>query len=563
MSTPRIPGFSTDDRPESLAELWERPSGEYPAELWPEDMLREIIVAPTEWIRIEEHYFEDYRHGGRGAVLVGAADAPQALSGESWIGRGLGATGSGTDRDGCPRFDDGLTVRDRGIEVKFLVRVRDQHGLRDRVVEVSHSFLWYWDAIEREDGWYYLNEAGQDQQLIRYEVSKDAWAVDVQALPLRRYLADSGQALIAQVDHVLKVSGDDFQRAELAFESDWARFSWSCVANGLPGDRPHFSRLLGQYAVRGSISAASLRWEFSNEEVDYPELVYDIDPESGSLLKHTCDPDQLGTYFDSDDSRLHYLTPINFLPGVMEKYTSDPERFHVDSTSITCLDLWSVDLSINTADLIEVYLGDIGRDIPARDWPHWLSYNVRPEGAMQKDRFRRDFLAQSASSEDPIGEMKALRRQVNEVAINVFGGPVWRELEESDRVEFERLSFVTTPQSLKIAILSLCKAFIESIDCASIQRFTSASAESESSLARMEDLFEALGGSRASVEPLRALQHVRSKGGIAHMAGRGRADALSRLGIDNMTPKDAFETIIVRVLSTLRELNAFLFQAKD
>ena len=562
MSTPRIPGFLTADRPESLADLWTRPAGEYLAELWPEDTLREMIVAPTRWIRIEEQYFEDYRHGSRGAVLVGAADAPQALSGESWIGRGLGATGTGTDRDGCPRFDNGLTVRDRGIDVKFLVRVRDQHGLRDPVVEVSHSFLWYWDAIERENGWYYLNEAGHDQQLIRYEVSKDAWTVDVQALPLRRYLADSGQALIAQVDHVLKVSGDGFQRAESAIESDWARLSWCCVPDGLSGDRPHFSRLLGQYAVGGSMSAASPRWEFSNEEVDYPELVYDIDPESGSLLKHTCDPDQLGTYFDGDDSGLHYLTPINFRHEVLEKYTSEPERYYVESTGLSCLDLWGVQLSVNTAGLVEVYLGDIGRDIPAQEWPHWQSFNVQPEGNMQEDRFRRDFLAQWASAEDPVREMKLLRGDINEASLKVLSGPIWRELDDSDRVEFERLSFVTTAQSLKVAILSLCKAFIESIDLASVQRYTKVSTDGKS-LESMEHLFEALGGSRDSVEPLRALQQVRSKAGIAHMVSRGRANVLSRMGIDDMAPKAAFETIVARVLTTLRELDGLLTQAGD
>lgn len=563
MSIPRIRGYSTADQLESIADLWTPPAGEYPSELWPHSTLREIVAAPTDWVRVEEHYFENHRHGGRGAVLIGVDDIPRALSYDSWIGHGLGSAGPWSTGGGEMGFDGGLAVEDRGIPVEFLVQVRSQHNLRDPVVEISHSFLWYWDAIETDDGWSYLDEAGYDQPLLRYAVDSDSWSVDVRALELRRYLADAQRVLVAQVDHVPKVAADEFQDLEAIFENDWARFSWACSWNRLPGDRSSFSRLLGKYVLDGSIGAASPRWEYSKAEMDHPEFIYGIDPETGSLLRHTCNPDELGTYFDGNDSGLHYLTPVNFTPDVLSKYTSDPHRYHVQSGYLRCLDLWGVRFSFNTADLVEVYLGDIGRDIPSQEWSHWLNYNVRPEGQMSEDRFRRDFLAQFASSDDPTNDIKRLRVEVNSQAQLVLGGPIWRELDELDQVEFERLFPSTTAQSLKLAVLSLCKAFVEAIDQPCLINYLSSSESDESPLASLENLFNSLGGSRASLEPLRALQQVRSKGGIAHMVSSQRTNALKRLGIHGMDPMRAFQTIAVRIRDVLIELHTLLVQERD
>src|SRR5207245_1040341 len=109
---------------------------------------------------------------------------------------------------------------------------------------------------------------------------------------------------------------------------------------------------------------------------------YTVDPSTGEAVRHTCDPDELGTYFDDDNSRLHYLTPVYFDRAVLSRYVNEPTRYHVTSTRISCLDLWGVAISTNTAGLIEVYLGDLGRDLPPEEWPYWIAHNVAPAGTM-------------------------------------------------------------------------------------------------------------------------------------------------------------------------------------
>lgn len=49
---------------------------------------------------------------------------------------------------------------------------------------------------------------------------------------------------------------------------------------------------------------------------------YDVDAQTGQAIRHTCDPNQLGTYYDPPDtpSRPHYLTPVNFNREVLGRY---------------------------------------------------------------------------------------------------------------------------------------------------------------------------------------------------------------------------------------------------
>jgi hypothetical protein len=90
VSVPSIPGFLNPPSRETLADLWQRPAGAFPDELWPIDNLRAISKAPTGWLTVVEHYFTDAKHGGTGCVLVKVDDSTNALADTTWIGRDLG-----------------------------------------------------------------------------------------------------------------------------------------------------------------------------------------------------------------------------------------------------------------------------------------------------------------------------------------------------------------------------------------------------------------------------------------------------------------------------------------
>jgi hypothetical protein len=140
-----------------LVDLWPRPAGGYPDELWLTDDLRSVTDSPAGWLVVEEHFFTEAKHGGRGCVLFHAQQLAAALGDTSWIGRDLGGIGVWGDN----RFDNGLETSDRDVTVEFFVQARRPSGASLPVVEISHPFLWYWDAFPIKFGWKYLNRGWQ------------------------------------------------------------------------------------------------------------------------------------------------------------------------------------------------------------------------------------------------------------------------------------------------------------------------------------------------------------------------------------------------------------------
>ena len=307
MSVPRIPGYLDSPDASNLLALWLKPDSAYPPQLWPTTILAEIAPDPTGWVTVEETYFNDGVHGGRAAVVV-QSGARIALESTSWVGTELGGVGIWNE----DTFHDGLSASDGDVTTEFFVHARRPSGSTKPIVELCLPFLWYWDAFSVVDGWHYLNRAGRTQELVRWELTEDSWKVQVRALELHQYLAARSQDIVVQVDVVTKVAAPEFDRVDADFQNEWAHFDIHIVHDRGMRETPAFSRLLGQYVVSGLVNSRLPRWQERREDRQYPEFVYGIDAATGQPLKHHCDPDNLGTYFDQDGTRLHYLTPNRF-----------------------------------------------------------------------------------------------------------------------------------------------------------------------------------------------------------------------------------------------------------
>lgn len=558
---PVIPGYLEPPAGDTLLGMWSCPEG-LPDQLWPVNQLRKVSRSPTDWLTIEEHYFTDAEHGGTGCVLVSARDSAAALRGDTgWIGRDLGSFLSGDDGT----FDSGLQGTDRGLQVEFFVHAREAIGTTEPVVEITHPFLWYWDAYPVNDGWKYLNRAGREQDLVRLDVSADSWKVDVRALEFRQFLAASGRSGVLQLDYTPKADLPEFERIDDEFTNEWAHFDFHALHHRSMGDRPAFARLLGRYVVTGLRNVRVPRFEERRQNLDYTTFIHDIDRHTGQPLLHTCDPHQLGTYYDQDDSRLHYLTPIYFKREVLQPYAAEPGRYRLSVTRLACLNLWGIDIAFNSVGLVEVYLGDLGSKLPADEWNHWRSYNVPPQGKMDEGRFRRDFLNQPAPSKNSIGDLRRARVSATETSQKLLGAPLWKALTGDVSAQFESLIGPLSDDSVAMAqpLLTLTKALVDAIDPAPLKAYLGSHESGEQSLRLLTRFAERLGSSHDLTSVLRELQSFRSKGGIAHLAGSGREKAAAELEISGLSNWDAFESVVTRLTTTLIGLTDLMRMALE
>lgn len=555
MSIPLIPGYTSPHSEGTLAQAWGKPDGELPEVLWPRERLEEVVRNPTGWVKLVENFYNEAEHGGAGCILIRPEDASQALERTSWFGRDLGNFGLWDSG----RVDQGLEGLDGETRVEFLAQVRRPSGSKSPIVEISMPFLWFWDAYRVDDGWRYLNRAGREQELVRWNARDDEWIVEVRALELRQFLFRIGRTVVLQRDYVQKRADGTFERVDSEHRSDWAHFHFWAESDGHFGSRPVTAGLMGQFLVSGVDTERAPRFLEREAEREFPEFIYGTDATSGRPLRHSADPDKLGTYYDRDGTRLHYLTPVYFKREVLQPYAAEPSRYSVSPSRLACLDLWGLDISINSVGLVEAYLGDLGRDLPSDEWGHWLSYNVSPEGQMEEGRFRRDFLNQWATSPDPVRDLRAARENAAEKSSVLLGSPIWRPLEKNFSQEFESLVGPLTddPSALATPVLILTKALVDSIDPTPLKQVVP-SAKDERSLSLLQKWAEQLGDEDDVTAPLRQLQALRSRGGVAHLRNSQSDRAASELGILGKPPLEAFNSIVEMLAMSLDALTALM-----
>lgn len=116
-----------------------------------------------------------------------------------------------------------------------------------------------------------------------------------------------------------------------------------------------------------------MRW--SNETKEYLDYIIGID-EYGEPKSYTSNPDKLSNYFGANPGAPHYLTPVFFKKEVLQRYLSRPDIFSVEAGYLRCQCLWGIEIDNEHKDVVSVYLGDLGRDLPTQEQAHWKQYNI-------------------------------------------------------------------------------------------------------------------------------------------------------------------------------------------
>ncbi len=562
MSMPNVPGFT--NRPESLADDWQKPSGEFDAELWPADLLQSMARYPAEWIVVEQ--YDGSTGSGSTSIstfLTTMMGWEQASQSHSWSARYLGdyLFDEDPERDVDGLYED-LRDEPESAEAQFLVAVRHNHRLYPITVDLSYPLQWFWDALRNGNNWSYLDLAGNEHPLVRTTVTGESYQVEIRALELRRYLERRGLVAVVQYDHVTYADSAAFRSFSEEFANSWASFVWAPAHERIGPGRNSFSRLLGKRVVTGATSGPnpmSLDWD-NPAGKEYPQFVYAVDVQSGKQRSFTSDPDSLANYFGKNPDAPHYLTPVYFDARVLNRYRDEPSKYEVTSTRLSCLGLWGISIGESTTGLIEVYLGDLGRDLPWQEWPHWKTHNVVPSGRMAEDRFRRDFLAQWAGAPTSLEAMRDSLSELREASQRVLGWPLIRELDGSNLLEFNSLRLPTTNEAreLLIPVLTLAKAFVDAVDERALRAHLELHDTSERSLSLLEKLVASLGGDIELVKPFRTLYKLRSSGGLAHWGGSEVAKTIEKLGLAGMTPSEVVEFLATGLDKSCRAMTLLL-----
>lgn len=407
-----------------------------------------------------------------------------------------------------------------------------------------------------EDGCYYsVDKCGEREKVVDFAGDE----VRVRTKYILRFIAAKQCLFVYFVD------------ARLASSSSYPLGSTECIAESDEvGGNYHIGQwytsdidegyLLSMLYARSFIEPGDVEtcgvWPYDEKKERYPEFIIGERPD-GSLVRYTCDPNKLGTYFDKEPRAPHYLTPVFFKPAVLDKYRSSP-HFDVSERHISCGSQWRCEIDNVDPDRVMAYLGDLGRDLPESERIHFLSFEMSPVDQRISDEvFKTDFFNMWAKDPSgPVSKLMRARMELDEAWEKRFGSALFRPFHRADEGILEQIHIPSGngEPEFEAVTMALTRALVDYIDESALK-----GADAKGSINKLE-VFLSANDIVADIRPLRDLQRLRSAG-----AAHGKGSNYDKLHGDVVTEdhREDAKRLIARLTTMLNELTEALKPADD
>lgn len=430
--------------------------------------------------------------------------------------------------------------------IEPLVIKRDYNDLARDNIEIVEEFRFLFNLYYNSQSKEYV-DLENDTSVVK--ISDDN-LVSIHKRYLKSYLAIKNMALIIHIDsRCTDIVEDIFPTDSFDYRNDDNTVFYTVnIGRGHNGiQEENFSILFGKKVLFGCKLKDCNIWPY-NEKKQYIEFIVGVD-DNGRELHYTCDPSKLSNYFGANPDAPHYLTPIFFDSAVLSKYYSNPEKYKVDDGIIRCGTLWSLYIDNQNTGYVSAYLGDLGRNLPSEQEQHyWRGFNKALDAKLSATKFKRDFMALPASSQSQDFVFKNTYVKTNRQFAEKAGWPLFLELDEQDRYNFEgiRIPINNSIVEMDMLVLSLVKVLLDSLNEKEIvSHLTGTYEKLVGSIAKLEVWFQEkqLTGYQDHIKFLRNLQELRSSG-TGHRKGKSYQKISKVFDIQKENYTETFSNIL-------------------
>ena len=430
--------------------------------------------------------------------------------------------------------------------IEPLVIKRDYNDLARDNIEIVEEFRFLFNLYYNSQSKEYV-DLENDTSVVK--ISDDN-LVSIHKRYLKSYLAIKNMALIIHIDsRCTDIVEDIFPTDSFDYRNDDNTVFYTVnIGRGHNGiQEENFSILFGKKVLFGCKLKDCNIWPY-NEKKQYIEFIVGVD-DNGRELHYTCDPSKLSNYFGANPDAPHYLTPIFFDSAVLSKYYSNPEKYKVDDGIIRCGTLWSLYIDNQNTGYVSAYLGDLGRNLPSEQEQHyWRGFNKALDAKLSATKFKRDFMALPASSQSQDFVFKNTYVKTNRQFAEKAGWPLFLELDEQDRYNFEglRIPINNSIVEMDMLVLSLVKVLLDSLNEKEIvSHLTGTYEKLMGSIAKLEVWFQEkqLTGYQDHIKFLRNLQELRSSG-TGHRKGKSYQKISKVFDIQKENYTETFSNIL-------------------
>lgn len=495
----------------------------------------------TQWIQVCGHKDIFGADAGFWCGFIHKNSIEAALKDYSWdVSMTTGAPGFEINGDGTV-YKSRLIDRDE----EALLYYRDFYGVATDYVEISQEFILLNNLRfdKKRKCYFAMYDSGVQEEAVRYI---DDRSIQIKLKFLKQYASAKQHAIVLEYDIRTNISGklSDYGVSEFSEVVQENNLCYSICGGQFNIPDTVFSRILGKKIIMPEPIEKCGFWPFEKEKC-YEDFIIGSDID-GNPISYTSNPDKLNNYFGSNPDAPMYLTPVFFSREVLQKYYAKPELYRITDGRLSCRSLWGVEIDNHHNDVVSVYLGDLGRDLPEVEQKHWKNYNVLTDESLSEVSFLRDQLCYAAESNIIEHQFKRDYRKVQKLWEEVYGWPLYRSLEGEDSYVFDQIRRPMTDSQAEFdqLILLLSKLLIDALNENDIARNLK-STETLRGISKLEQwLIEANAtGYDNHISFLRNLWDLRSAG-AGHAKGKKYKKACEKFNIDDIPLPDVFDEIL-------------------
>ncbi len=464
---------------------------------------------------------------------------------------------------GCVRFGDGTVEYSRfGIaDAEPLVFIRDYVGFRESHAEISEEFRFFHNLYHesRKNEFLKFDESGEEETIIRFQNE----TILIRLREIRQFLAIREAHLALFFDYVrysnLDISTVPEDQRKVEYNDERTIYQFGVTETSSHSNYSTVSYLQGKKLIFPYLKSKSGVWPYTEDETEIYEEFQIGETPDGDPITFTCNWKKLANYFGANPDAPHYLTPVYFKRDVLQKYYNDPERFSVEDSYLRCGVSWGLRMDNNHENVVIVYLGDLGRDLPAKERAYWKVFNIPPKGSLSTTKHMRDFFGIPFDPQGRDLKFKQRYQQLNKKWKAKYGWSLFRELSSEDFHFFQnlRVPLNNSQSEFDLQILTLAKVLIDALNENEIEKNISSIPDPPRGIAKFSVFLEEKNfvDCQEGLALLRDIQSIRSTG-VAHLKGSNYSKLVKKLQLSEKELQRVFCDLLARSATFLEKLSS-------
>lgn len=272
----------------------------------------------------------------------------------------------------------------------------------------------------------------------------------------------------------------------------------------------------------------------------------------GNKVLNTCDHKKLANNFGANKGFVHYLTEVSFKTEVLDKYRNRPSIYDVEPGVLRCKNnngdiVWSLPIDNEKDNVVNAWLGDLGKELPYAEQLHFGSYNIPPSG-MGNAFVRGQTMGEFCDSTNPIDCFIREYDNLRVESMRVLGWDLLLALTDEDEHYIKALKLLTHGEQKEFdeQILSLSKILNDSLNVEKLKAFAT-SQTIVGSINILEEVMKNQGftGYSTHISCLREIQAIRSAS-TAHRKGENYSKIIAKYNIDKTNLCEYFRDLVTR-----------------